>query len=45
MDRELVGWSLPEDSGQWLHVQIETGDEWCPSGVHPGIGAVGLDDL
>lgn len=33
-DDELVGWSHPEGSGQWLTVQMEAGDKCCPSGVH-----------
>ena len=31
MDKEPVGWSHPEGSGQWLDVQMETSDEWCSS--------------
>ena len=27
MDKELVGWSHPEGSGQWLNVQMEISDE------------------
>jgi len=40
MVKELVGWSHPEDSGQWLDVQMEISDKWCPSGVRTGTGAV-----
>ena len=36
VDEELVGWSHPEGNGQWLDVQMEISDEWCPSGVHTG---------
>ena len=32
VDEEWVGWSHPEGSGQWLTVQMETSDKWCPSG-------------
>ncbi|PKU46996.1 hypothetical protein llap_2710 [Limosa lapponica baueri] len=27
-------WSHPVGSGQWLNVQMEISDEWCPSGVY-----------
>jgi len=30
--KELVGRSQPEGSGQWLDVQMDAGDKWCPSG-------------
>ena len=40
MDKELVGSSQPEGSGQWLNVQTDAGDKWCPSGVHTGTGTV-----
>ena len=30
VDKELFGWLQPEGSGQWLNVQVETGDKWCP---------------
>ena len=33
VDKELVGWSQPEGSGQQLNVEMEIGDKWCPSGV------------
>lgn len=33
MDKELMGWLHPESGGQWLHVQVEAGDKWCPSEV------------
>jgi len=32
VDKELVGSSQPEGSGQWLDVQKEIGDKWCPQG-------------
>jgi len=38
MDKELVGWSQPEGSGQWLDVQMDAGDKCCTSGVHTGTG-------
>jgi len=33
LDKELVGRSHPEGSGQWLYVQMDARDKWCPSGV------------
>ena len=40
VDKELA-WRLhPESGGQWLHVQVEAGDEGCPSGVCPGTDSV-----
>ena len=40
--KELVGRLKPEGSGsgQWLDVQVDVRDKWCPSGVHSGTGAV-----
>ena len=38
--QELVGRSQPKGSGQQLNVQMETSDEWSPSGVRTGTGAV-----
>jgi len=38
--KELVGRSQPEGSGQWLDVQMNAGDKWCPSGVRSGRSAV-----
>jgi len=40
VDKELVGWSQAKGSGQRLNVQMETSDEWSPSGVCTGTGAV-----
>ena len=40
MNEELVGWSHPEDSGQWFNIEMETGDKWCPLGVYIGTSAV-----
>ena len=40
VDEELVGRGQPEGSGQWLDVQMDTGDKWCPSGFHIGTGVV-----
>ena len=40
MAKELVGRSQPEGSGQQLDVPVDNSDEWCPSGVHTGTGAV-----
>ena len=36
VDKELVGWSQPDGSGQWLNVQMEINDKWCPSQVCTG---------
>jgi len=33
VNKELVGWLHLEGGGQWLNVQMETGEKWCPSGV------------
>ena len=33
MDEELFVWSHPEGSGEWLNIQMEFSDKWCPSGV------------
>jgi len=33
VEKKLVEMSQPEGSGQWLDVQKDTGDKWCPSGV------------
>ena len=33
-------WLHPEGSGQWLNVQMEISDKWCPSGVHIGTSTV-----
>ena len=40
MDKELVGWSHPEGSDQRLNVQMEIGDNWCPSGARTGTSTV-----
>jgi len=40
VDEELIGKSQPEGSSQWLNVQMDAGDKWCPSGVRTGTGAV-----
>ena len=39
MNKELVGWPQPEGSGQWLYIQMDTGEKCCPSGVHTGTNA------
>ena len=45
----LAFWNVPKDTsistysliyGQWLNVWMETSDEWSPSGVRTGTGAV-----
>jgi len=30
VDRELIGWPLPEGCGQWLYVQVEGSVNLCP---------------
>ena len=40
MNKELVGRSQPEGSGQRLDVQVDASEEWCSSGVRTGTGAV-----
>ena len=40
MVKELVGRLQPEGSGQWCDVQMDAGDEWCPSEVRTGTGAI-----
>ena len=40
MDEELVVRSFLESGGQWLNVQMETGDKRHPSGVSTGTNAV-----
>ncbi|PKU34758.1 rna-directed dna polymerase from mobile element jockey-like [Limosa lapponica baueri] len=37
VDEELVEWSHPEGSGQWLNVQMENSDKWCPQGPILGL--------
>ena len=44
VDEELVGWSHPEDSGQWLNVQMEIRDEWCPSVLRPVLFNIFISD-
>lgn len=39
----LFGWLQPEGCGQWLYVQVEASNEWCPPGIsdrqhlYPGV--------
>ena len=40
MGKELVVMSQPEGCGQWLYVQVETGYERYPSGVHLGAATI-----
>ena len=40
MANELVASSQPEGSGQWLNIQTDASDKWCPSGVRTGTGTV-----
>jgi len=39
MAKELVGRLQPEGSDQWLDIQMDAGDKWCPLGVHTRTGA------
>ena len=32
VDKELAGWSHSKSCGQWLHVQVQSSDEWRPQG-------------
>ncbi|GAB0203434.1 cAMP-dependent protein kinase inhibitor alpha [Grus japonensis] len=43
VDEELVGWSHPEGSGQWLNVWMEISDEWSPSGYQYRLGDEGIE--
>ena len=38
--KELVGRSQPDGDGQWLDVQVNASEEWCPSGVRTGTSVV-----
>ena len=40
VNKELGGWSHPENCGQQLNVQVETGDEWCFSGIGAWTGVI-----
>lgn len=40
VDKEFARRAQPEDCGQWLYVQMETGSEWCPLGVRLGSGTL-----
>ena len=37
MDEELVVRSYSESGGQWINVQMEISDEWCPQGSVLGL--------
>lgn len=39
MDEELAR-SYPESGGQWLNVQTEISDQWCPLSASTGSGAL-----
>ena len=38
VDKELGAGSYPESGGQWLNVQMEISDKWCPS--QAGLGPI-----
>ena len=38
LDKEWAGWLHTENCSQWLSLQVETGDEWHPSGIDAGTG-------
>ena len=40
VDKELIGWSHPDGSAQWLNVYMETSDKRCPSAVLTGTSNV-----
>jgi len=40
LDKELAGWSHSESCGQWLNVQMETGDSWCSSETGAGTSVI-----
>jgi len=40
LDKELARWMHTKSCSQWFHVQVETSNEWCASGVGTGAGAV-----
>ncbi|PKU40375.1 rna-directed dna polymerase from mobile element jockey-like [Limosa lapponica baueri] len=42
LDEELAGWLHSDGSGQWLNVQMEISDEWCPSGDCTGTSTVNI---
>lgn len=39
-DKELARWTQPVTCGQWFYIQMDAGDEWCPSGLCLGMGTV-----
>ena len=45
MDKEFVGWSQPEGSGQQSYVQVKDSDDGCPPQVCLGTSAMDSDDL
>jgi len=40
LDEESAGRLHSESCGQWLCVQIKTGDGWCSSGIGAGTGTI-----
>jgi len=40
LDEELAGWLHSEDCGQWLNIQVETGDKWCSSRIGTGTSVI-----
>ncbi|KAK4815726.1 LOW QUALITY PROTEIN: hypothetical protein QYF61_006764 [Mycteria americana] len=41
MDDELAEWLHPKSYSQWLNVQLETSNKWCPSEVSTGTMGLG----
>lgn len=40
MEKELIAKSYTEGCGQWLDVQMEITEDWCPSGIRTGTSAL-----
>jgi len=42
LDKELAGWLHSKSCNQQPDIRVETSDEWRPSGVGTGMGAVNI---